>query len=135
MRQEMSRNLEDQMRLSLRAILSKQMAGGGDKHQMVTSLISDDSGFPLTGLKRNNGSIVEMKIEEFEQIYAILPQMWEAIKPSSESLQFVPNEREINHLIIGFKNKGDANPQLEMMVTRLEELYLSSIYYSKKQVV
>lgn len=132
MRQEMSRNLEDQMRLSLRAILSKQMAGGGDKHQMVASFISDDSGFPLTGLKRNNGSIVEMKIEEFEQMCAILPQMWEAIRPSSESLQFMSSEREVNHLVIGFKEKGDTNPKLEMMVTRLEELYLSSIYYSKK---
>ena len=132
MRQEMSRNLEDQMRLSLRAILSKQMAGGGDKHQMVASFISDDSGFPLTGLKRTNGSIVEMKIEEFEQMCAILPQMWDAIRPSSESLQFMSNEREVNHIIIGFKKKSDANPQLEMIVTRLDELYLSSIYYSKK---
>ncbi|MFX1538204.1 MAG: hypothetical protein ACFFDI_28750 [Promethearchaeota archaeon] len=125
----MSRNLEDQMRLSLRAILSKQMAGG---REMVASIISDDSGFPLTGLKRDNGSIVEMKIEEFEQMCAILPQMWEAIKPTSESFQFISNERELNHIIIGFKEKDDTNPQLEMMVTRLEELYLSSIYYSKK---
>ena len=132
MRQEMSRNLEDQMRLSLRAILSKQMAGGGDKHQMVASFISDDSGFPLTGLKRNNGSIVEMKIEEFEQMCATLPQMWEAIRPTSGSLEFVSNDTEVNHIIIGFKKKDETNPQLEMMVTRLEELYLSSIYYSKK---
>ncbi|MFX1515291.1 MAG: hypothetical protein ACFFC6_03220 [Promethearchaeota archaeon] len=128
----MSRNLEDQMRLSLRAILSKQMAGGTDKHQMLASFISDNSGFPLTGLKKNNGSIVEMKIEEFEQICAILPQMWEGITPTSESLEFLTNEREVNHIIIGFKEKDDRRPQLEMMVTRLEELYLSSIYYSKK---
>ena len=132
MKQEMSRNLEDQMRLSLRAILSKQMAGGTDKHQMVASFISDNSGFPLTGLKKNNGSIVEMKIEEFEQMCAILPQMWEAITPTSESLELVSNEREVNHIIIGFKEKDDRRPQLEMMVTRLEELFLSSIYYSKK---
>ena len=132
MRQEMSRNLEDQMRLSLRAILSKQMAGEREKHQMIASFISDDSGFPLTGLKRENGSIVEMKIEEFEQMCAILPQMWEAILPTSESLQFMSDEREVNHITIGFKKKGEANPQLEMMVTRLEELYLSSLYYSKK---
>lgn len=132
MRQEMSRNLEDQMRLSLRGILSKQMAGGRDKHQMVASFISDDSGFPLTGLKRKDESIIEMNIEEFEQMSAILPQMWEAIGPTSESLEFMSNEREVNHVIIGFKQKSDTNPQLEMMVTRLEELYLSSIYYSKK---
>jgi len=132
MRQEMSRNLEDQMRLSLRAILSKQMARGRDKHQMVASFISDDSGFPLAGLKKNNESIVEMNIEEFEQICAILPQMWEAIRPTSGSLEFVSNDTEVNHIIIGFKKNDDTNPQLEMMVTRLEELYLSSIYYSKK---
>ena len=132
MRQEMSRDLEDQMRLSLRAILSKQIAGGRDKHQMVASFISDDSGFPLTGLKKNNDSIVEMKIEEFEEMCAILPQMWESIGPTSESLEFISDEREVNHIIIGFKKKGEANPQLEMMVTRLEELYLSSLYYSKK---
>jgi hypothetical protein len=131
----MSRNLEDQMRLSLRAILSKQMAGGGEKHQMVASFISDDSGFPLTGLKRENGSIVEMQIEEFEQMCAILPQMWEAIKPTTESIQFIADKSEVNHITIGLKKKSDANLQLEMMVTRLEELYLSLIYYSKKQVV
>ncbi|MFX1504927.1 MAG: hypothetical protein ACFFDC_02325 [Promethearchaeota archaeon] len=128
----MSRNLEDQMRLSLRAILSKQMAGGREKYQMIASFISDDSGFPLTGLKRKNGSIVEMKIEEFEQMCAILPQMWEAIQPFSGGLQFMSNEREVNHITIGFKKKDDANPQLELMVTRLEELYISSIYYTKK---
>ena len=132
MKQEMSRNLEDQMRLSLRAILSKQIAGGRDKHLMVASFISDDSGFPLTGLKKDNGSIVEMKIEEFEQMCAILPQIWEAIRPTSGSLEFMSNGTEVNHIVIGFKKKNDTNPQLEMMVTRLEELYLSSIYYSKK---
>ena len=133
MKQVMSRNLEDQMRLSLRAILSKQMARGRDKHQMVASFISDDSGFPLTGLKKDNESIVEMKIEEFEQFSAILPQMWEVIKPTSGSLEFMSNDdTEVNHITIGFKKKDNINPQLEMMVTRLEELYLSSIYYSKK---
>lgn len=131
MRRKMGRNLEDQMRLSLRAILSKQMAGGGEKHRMIASFISDESGFPLTGLKRNNGSIIEMKIDEFEQMSAILPQMWEAITPTSESLQFISNEREVNHLIIGLKEKGDAKSPLEMMVTRLEDLFLSSVYYSK----
>lgn len=132
MRRKMGRNLEDQMRLSLRAILSKQMTRGGDKHRVIASFISDESGFPLTGLKRNNGSIVEMKIDEFEQMCAILPQMWEAITPTSEGLQFVSDEKEVNHLIIGLKKKGDAEPHLEMMVTRLEDLFLSSVYYSKK---
>ncbi|MFW9903086.1 MAG: hypothetical protein ACFFFH_02025 [Candidatus Thorarchaeota archaeon] len=128
----MSRNLEDQMRLSLRVILSKQMAGGGEKHQMIASFISDDSGFPLTGLRRENGSIVELKIEEFEQMCAILPQIRVAIKPTSENLQFMSNEREVNHITIRFKKKYDVNPQLEIIVSRLEELYLSSIYYTKK---
>ncbi|MFX0014248.1 MAG: hypothetical protein ACFFB2_07140 [Promethearchaeota archaeon] len=128
----MGRNLEDQMRLSLRAILSKQMKGGEDAHQMIASFISDDSGFPLTGLKRNNGSIVEMKLEEFERLCATLPQMWESIQPTSEGLALISNEREVNHLIIGFKKRNDTKPQLEMMVTRLDELYLSSIYYLKK---
>ncbi len=131
MRRKMGRNLEDQMRLSLRAILSKQMAGGGEKHRMIASFISDESGFPLTGLKRNEGSIIEMKIDEFEQMSAILPQMWESITPTSESLQFISNERMVNHIIIGLKEKGNAKPQLEIMVTRLEDLFLSSVYYSK----
>ncbi|MFX1282292.1 MAG: hypothetical protein ACFFB5_01500 [Promethearchaeota archaeon] len=128
----MGRNLEDQMRLSLRAILSKQMTGGGEKHQMIASFISDNNGFPLTGLKRSEGSIVEMKMDEFEQMCAILPQIWEAITPTSESLQIISNERQVNHLIVGFKKKGNAFPPLEMMITRLEDLFLSSIYYSKK---
>ncbi|MFX0207396.1 MAG: hypothetical protein ACFFDT_15515 [Candidatus Hodarchaeota archaeon] len=128
----MGRNLEDQMRLSLRAILSKQMAGGGEKHQMIASFISDNNGFPLTGLKRSDGSIVEMKIDEFEQMCAILPQIWEAITPTSESMQIISDKSQVNHLIVGFKKKGIANPALEMMITRLEDLFLSSIYYSKK---
>jgi len=132
MKQKMGRNLEDQMRLSLRAILSKQMAGGGEKHRMIASFISDDSGFPLTGLKRNNGSIIEMKVDEFEQICALLPQMWAGIVPASKGLHFLSEEQEINHLVIGFKKKGNNQPQLEMMVTRLDDLFLSSVYFSKK---
>ncbi|UCG89641.1 MAG: hypothetical protein JSU57_03975 [Candidatus Heimdallarchaeota archaeon] len=128
----MGRNLEDQMRLSLRAILSKQMAGGGEKHQMIASFISDDNGFPLTGLKRSEESIVEMKIDEFELICAILPQIWETITPTSESMQIISNKSEVNHLIVGYKKKGNATPPLEMMITRLDELFLSSLYYTIK---
>ncbi len=132
MRRKMGRNLEDQMRLSLRAILSKQMTGGGDKHHMIASFISDDSGFPLTGLKRRDGSIVEMKIDEFEQMSAILPQIWETITPTSESMQLISNKSQINHIIVGFTKKENVSPALEMMITRLDELFLSSIYYSNK---
>ena len=53
MKRKMGQNLEEQMRLSLRAILSKQMVEEGDKNQVVASFVSDDSGFPLTGLKRS----------------------------------------------------------------------------------
>ena len=49
----MGRNLEDQMRLSMRGILSKQMTGGGAKNQVIASFVSDDEGFPLTGMKRS----------------------------------------------------------------------------------
>jgi hypothetical protein len=99
----MGRNLEEQMRLSLRAILSKQMTGEGeDKHRVIASFISDDSGFPLTGLRRIEGFISESE------------------------------ESEVNHLTIGFKKKGSSKPHLEMMVTRLDELFLTSIFLAKK---
>lgn len=129
----MSRNLEDQMRLSLRAILSKQMNRGGDKHRVIASFVSDDSGFPLTGLKRDNGSITEMEAEEYEHLCAIIPQLWESAQSSSRGLSFIESEEEeINHLTIGFRKKEDTKPHLEMMLTRLEELFLTSVYYTKK---
>lgn len=129
----MSRNLEDQMRLSLRAILSKQMTRGGtNKHQVVASFVSDDSGFPLTGLKRSDESIVEMEIDEFEQMCAIIPQIWETTIPVSEGLQSFSDEGEVNHIVMGFKKKQNDIPHLEMMVTRLDELFLSTIYFTKK---
>lgn len=129
----MSRNLEDQMRLSLRAILSKQMNRGGDKHRVIASFVSDDSGFPLTGLKRDNGSITEMEAEEYEHLCAIIPQLWESAQSSSRGLSFIESEEEeINHLTIGFRKKEDNKPHLEMMLTRLEELFLTSVYYTKK---
>lgn len=127
------KGLEDQMRLSLRAILSKQMDRGGDKHKVVASFISDDSGFPLTGLKRDKESIIEMEIEDYEHVSALIPQLWESAAPSSQGLQFLETgEEEINHLTIGFKKKNDEKPHLEIMITRLEEFYISSVYYAKK---
>ena len=132
MKRNMGKNLEEQMRLSLRAILSKQMVGGGDKNQVIASFVSDDSGFPLTGLKRSEESIVEMEINEFEQICAILPQIWESISPTSDGLQSMSEKGEVNHFVIGFKKESDSKPHLEMMVTRLEDLFLSSVYYAKK---
>ncbi|MHA2226078.1 MAG: hypothetical protein ACXAC8_12785 [Candidatus Hodarchaeales archaeon] len=128
----MNRNLEDQMRLSLRAILSKQMTRGGtNKHQVVASFVSDDSGFPLTGLKRNDESILEMEINEFEQMCAIIPQIWETTIPVSGGLKSFSGGGEVNHFVIGFKKKENDIPPLEMMVTRLDELFLSSIYFTK----
>ncbi|MFX0085973.1 MAG: hypothetical protein ACFFAU_09875 [Candidatus Hodarchaeota archaeon] len=126
-------NLEDQMRLSLRAILSKQMNGGEDKHLVIASFVSDDNGFPLTGLKRNNGSIVEMETEEYEYMCAFIPQLWDSATPSSESFQFLEeNINEVNHLTIGYRKKGETKPYLEIMITRLEEFFLSSVYCIKK---
>jgi hypothetical protein len=108
------------------------MTGNEYEHNVIASFISDNSGFPLTGLKRSENSIVDMDNEEFEQVSAILPQIWEAIESSSQSLEKFSEEGEVNHLTIGFKKKDSQKPHLEMMITRLEELYLSSIYYSKK---
>ncbi len=129
----MSRNLEDQMRLSLRAILSKQMNRGGDKHRVIASFVSDDSGFPLTGLKRDKESITEIEADQYEHLCAIIPQLWESAQSSSRGLSFIESEEEeINHLTIGFRKKEDTKPHLEMMLTRLEELFLASVYYTKK---
>ena len=132
MKRKMGQDLEEQMRLSLRAILSKQMAGGEDNHRVVASFVSDDSGFPLTGLKRSDESIVEMEISEFEQMCAILPQIWETLSPTSDGLQSMSEKGEVNHFVIGFKKESDSKPHLELMVTRLEDLFLSSVYYAKK---
>ena len=129
----MGRNLEDQMRLSLRGILSKQMSRGGDKHRVIASFINDESGFPLTGLKKSDASIVDMEIEEFEQLSAIVPQIWETVTTSSQALDFISevSEEKVNHLTIGYKKKGEVQPHLEMMITRLDELFISSIFHAK----
>jgi hypothetical protein len=133
------RNLEEQMRLSLRAILSKHMTssnGSMEAHRVITSFVSDESGFPLTGLKRSGNRIADMEVDEFEQMSAIIPQIWEQCQLSLEGLDFVTKEveeGEVNHLTIGFKKKEEASPHLELMVTRLDELFLSSIYYAKEK--
>jgi len=128
------RNLESQMRLSLRAILSKQMTEGSDSHQVIASFISDESGFPLTGLKRSNESIVDMEDIEFEQLSAVIPQIWENIRPALSGVaNFDSEKKEINHLIIGVKNQGKVKADIELMITRLEELFISSLYHAKKR--
>ncbi|WP_455140250.1 hypothetical protein [Candidatus Hodarchaeum mangrovi] len=130
----MKRNLESQMRLSLRAILSKQMTGGSDSHLVIASFISDENGFPLTGLKRSNESIVDMEDTEFEQLSAVIPQIWENVRPVlSGVMNFDSNNNEINHLIIGVKKQGKEKANIELMITRLEELFISSLYYAKKR--
>lgn len=129
------RNLEDQMRLSLRGILSKQMAGGKNTHRIIASFISDENGFPLTGLKRSENKIIDMELNEFEQMCAVIPHLWEQGQLSLERLSGfsnLPKKSEINHLTIGFKDEGETQSYLEMMVTRLDELFLSSIYHTKK---
>jgi len=128
------RDLENQMRLSLRAIISKQMKSGGGKHQVVASFVSDESGFPLTGLKRSGNSIIDMELEEFEQMAAFVPQIWENIQPVSSGLESIePGDKKISHLIIGFRSEEESEAHLELMITRLEELFLSSIYFAKKR--
>jgi len=122
------------MRLSLRAILSKQMTEGSDSHQVIASFISDESGFPLTGLKRSNESIVDMEDIEFEQLSAVIPQIWENIRPALSGVaNFDSEKKEINHLIIGVKNQGKVKADIELMITRLEELFISSLYHAKKR--
>lgn len=109
---------------------------GTEAHRVVASFVSDESGFPLTGLKRSKNGIVDMEADEFEQMSAIIPQIWEQCQPSLQGLDFVSEEvekGELNHLTIGFKKKEETSPHLELMVTRLDELFLSSIYYAKKK--
>ncbi|NHJ02017.1 MAG: hypothetical protein EAX86_07710 [Candidatus Heimdallarchaeota archaeon] len=129
----MGQNLEDQMRLSLRAILSKQMLTGEGKHKVISSFVSDENGFPLTGLKRREGSIVDMEAVEFEQLSAILPQIWENASTSPLGLNFADIvDGEVNHITIGIRDKGTGDPYLEIMITKLDELFLTSIYEAKK---
>ena len=129
----MGRNLEDQMRLSMRGILSKQMTGGGDNNQVIASFVSDDNGFPLTGMKRAENSIVEMSNTDFEQVCAIIPNIWETIVNSTDDMEMLSlREGIVNHLTIGFTAKKDDEKSFELLITRLDELYITSLYLSKK---
>ena len=129
----MGRNLEDQMRLSMRGILSKQMTGGGDKNQVIASFVSDDNGFPLTGMKRSEKSIVEMNNREFEQVCAIIPQIWETVVNSTDDVEVLSFKAgNVNHITIGFMGKKEEENNIEMLITRLEELYITSLFLSKK---
>lgn len=110
------------------------MTEGSDSHQVIASFISDESGFPLTGLKRSNESIVDMEDIEFEQLSAVIPQIWENIRPALSGVaNFDSEKKEINHLIIGVKNQGKVKADIELMITRLEELFISSLYHAKKR--
>ena len=129
----MGRNLEDQMKLSMRGILSKQMTGGGEKNQVIASFVSDDNGFPLTGMKRSEQSIVEMKNNEFEQICAIIPHIWETVESSTDDVEVLSFKAgKVNHLTVGFEGNKDNENRYEVLITRLEELYITSLYLSKK---
>ena len=129
----MGRNLEDQMRLSMRGILSKQMTGGRDKNQVIASFVSDDNGFPLTGMKRSENSIIEMSNTDFEQVCAIIPNIWETIVKSTTDMEMLSFKGgSVNHLTIGFTCKDEDEKKFELLITRLEELYITSLYLSKK---
>ena len=129
----MGRKLEDQMKLSIRGILSRQMTEGGEKNSVLASFVSDDNGFPLTGMKRSDSSIVEMDTEEFEEVCATIPQIWESISDSTKEIELLSFQNSnVNHLTIGFKDITSNNPNYELLVTRLEDLYIASIYLSKK---
>jgi hypothetical protein len=129
----MGRKLEDQMKLSIRGILSKQMTQGEDKNSVIASFVSDDSGFPLTGMKRAEKSIVEMGTEEFEHICANIPQVWEFVSDTTQGSELLTLKNSgLNHITIGFKDKDNNNPNYELLITRLEELYISSLYLSKR---
>ena len=128
----MGRNLEDQMRLSIRAILSKQMRGGEEKNRVLASFVSDDNGFPLTGMKRSDESINEMNTNEFEQISAIIPQIWDSISGSMEDIELLEFKHDtLNHIIVGIKGDEGDTQNFELLITRLDELYISSLYLSK----
>ncbi|MHA2347128.1 MAG: hypothetical protein ACXACP_10450 [Candidatus Hodarchaeales archaeon] len=130
----MGRNLEDQMRLSIRAILSKQMAGGGEKNRVIASFVSDDNGFPLTGMKRSDESITEMGSNEFEQVSAIIPQIWDSISGSMENIELLEFKHDtLNHVTVGLKGFEGEMQNFELLVTKLDELYISSLYLSKKK--
>jgi len=129
----MGRNLEEQMRLSMRGILSKQMTGGGDNNQVIASFVSDDNGFPLTGMKRSEKSIVEMSNKEFEEVCAIIPHIWESVVNSTDDMEMLSFKVDsINHITIGFTGNKEDQKNLELLITRLGELYITSLYLSKK---
>jgi hypothetical protein len=129
----MGRKLEDQMKLSIRGILSRQMTEGGGKNSVLASFVSDDCGFLLTGMKRSNDSIVEMDTEEFEEVCANIPQIWESISAATQEIELLSfQNNDVNHLTIGFKDKVDNHPNYELLVTRLEDIYITSLYLSKK---
>ncbi len=129
----MGRNLEDQMRLSMRGILSKQMIAGGEKNRVIASFVSDDNGFPLTGMKKSGDSIIDMDSKEFEQISALIPQIWGATDGSTRDLELLSlKDSSINHITVGFKDENDSTPNFELLIARLDELYISSLFKSRK---
>ncbi len=129
----MGRNLEDQMRLSMRGILSKQMIAGGDKNKVIASFVCDDNGFPLTGMKKSGDSIIDMDSKDFEQISALIPQIWSATNTSTRDLELLDlKNSEINHITVGFKDEKNSSPNFELLIARLDELYISSLFRSKK---
>jgi hypothetical protein len=117
----------------MRGILSKQMIAGGEKNRVVASFVSDDNGFPLTGMKKSGDSIIDMDSNEFEQISAVIPQIWGTTISSTQDLELLTlKESTINHITVGFKDESDENPNFELLIARLDELYISSLFKSKK---
>jgi hypothetical protein len=110
------------------------MAGGGEKNRVIASFVSDDNGFPLTGMKRSDESITEMDSNEFEQVSAIIPQIWDSISGAMENIELLEFKHDtLNHVTVGLKGFEGEMQNFELLVTKLDELYISSLYLSKKK--
>jgi hypothetical protein len=110
------------------------MAGGGEKNRVIASFVSDDNGFPLTGMKRSDESITEMGSNEFEQVSAIIPQIWDSISGSMENIELLEFKHDtLNHVTVGLKGIEGEMQNFELLITKLDELYISSLYLSKKK--
>ena len=69
---------------------------------------------------------------EFEQISAIIPQIWESISGSMEDIELLEFKHDaLNHIIVGIKGDEGDKQNFELLITRLDELYISSLYLSK----
>ncbi|MFW9993232.1 MAG: hypothetical protein ACFFD4_14405 [Candidatus Odinarchaeota archaeon] len=126
-------NIEEQLKASLKAILSKPIKAGENKPVATAAWISDKKGTPFSGLLRKGGDTEEMDKAMLAKVATVPTLLWNNIPRAVEELQNLEKKQksEINHVTVGFYYPGSGDilsGNMEISVIKYGNYYLNSVY-------